>query len=76
MGVFTFPLPKVGSRVSSEESEEEGGEEPPRPPARPPRPQAVSGVETPNPAVNPPSCIPLPPHAGWDALGLGGGGAC
>ncbi|KAM9268629.1 ataxin-7-like protein 2 [Morus bassanus] len=40
MGVFPFPLPKGGSRVSSEESEEEGGEEPPRPPTRPPRPQA------------------------------------
>ncbi|KAM9250320.1 LOW QUALITY PROTEIN: ataxin-7-like protein 2, partial [Cariama cristata] len=39
-GVFPFPLPKGGSRVSSEESEEEGGEEPPRPPPRPPRPQA------------------------------------
>ncbi|KAM6044228.1 ataxin-7-like protein 2 [Chlamydotis macqueenii] len=39
-GVFPFPLPKVGSRVSSEESEEEGGEEPPRPPRRPPQPQA------------------------------------
>ncbi|XP_056217934.1 LOW QUALITY PROTEIN: ataxin-7-like protein 2 [Falco biarmicus] len=39
-GVFPFPLPKGGSRVSSEESEEEGGEEPPRPPTRPPRPQA------------------------------------
>ncbi|OWK56458.1 Ataxin-7-like protein 2, partial [Lonchura striata] len=35
-----FPLPKGGSRVSSEESEEEGGEEPPRTLARPPRPQA------------------------------------
>ncbi|XP_075632030.1 LOW QUALITY PROTEIN: ataxin-7-like protein 2 [Balearica regulorum gibbericeps] len=39
-GVFPFPLPKGGSRVSSEESEEEGGEEPPHPPTRPPRPQA------------------------------------
>ncbi|KAM6237145.1 LOW QUALITY PROTEIN: ataxin-7-like protein 2 [Porphyrio hochstetteri] len=39
-GVFPFPLPKGGSRVSSEESEEEGGEEPPRPPTHPPRPQA------------------------------------
>ncbi|XP_054032278.1 LOW QUALITY PROTEIN: ataxin-7-like protein 2 [Dryobates pubescens] len=41
LGVFPFPLPKGGNRVSSEESEEEGGsEEPPRPPTRPPRPQA------------------------------------
>uniref|UniRef100_A0A8C5X427 Ataxin 7 like 2 n=1 Tax=Malurus cyaneus samueli TaxID=2593467 RepID=A0A8C5X427_9PASS len=39
-GGFPLPLPKVGSRVSSEESEEEGGEEPPRTPMRPPRPQA------------------------------------
>ncbi|XP_065505296.1 ataxin-7-like protein 2 [Caloenas nicobarica] len=39
-GVFPFPVPKAGSRVSSEESEEEGGEEPPQPPACPPRPQA------------------------------------
>uniref|UniRef100_A0A8C0UDJ9 Ataxin 7 like 2 n=1 Tax=Cyanistes caeruleus TaxID=156563 RepID=A0A8C0UDJ9_CYACU len=37
---FPLPLPKGGSRVSSEESEEEGGEEPPRTPVRPPRPQA------------------------------------
>lgn len=41
-GLFPLPVPKGGSRVSSEESEEEGGEEPPRPPTRPPRPQAVS----------------------------------
>ncbi|XP_017595290.1 PREDICTED: ataxin-7-like protein 2 [Corvus brachyrhynchos] len=41
-GGFPPPLPKGGSRVSSEESEEEGGEEPPRTPVRPPRPQAVS----------------------------------
>ncbi|XP_053854108.1 LOW QUALITY PROTEIN: ataxin-7-like protein 2 [Vidua macroura] len=40
MGGFPLPLPKAGSRVSSEESEEEGGEEPPRTPVRPPRPQA------------------------------------
>uniref|UniRef100_A0A8C3U3U5 Ataxin 7 like 2 n=1 Tax=Catharus ustulatus TaxID=91951 RepID=A0A8C3U3U5_CATUS len=40
MGGFPLPLPKGGSRVSSEESEEEGGEEPPRTPVRPPRPQA------------------------------------
>ncbi|XP_064254996.1 ataxin-7-like protein 2 [Passer domesticus] len=39
-GGLPLPLPKGGSRVSSEESEEEGGEEPPRTPARPPRPQA------------------------------------
>ncbi|NXX78708.1 AT7L2 protein, partial [Urocolius indicus] len=39
-GVFPFPLPKEGNRVSSEESEEEGGEEPPRPPTHLPRPQA------------------------------------
>lgn len=40
--MFPLPVPKGGSRVSSEESEEEGGEEPPRPLTRPPRPQAVS----------------------------------
>ncbi|KAM6398802.1 ataxin-7-like protein 2 [Rhynochetos jubatus] len=40
VGVFPFPPPKGGNRVSSEESEEEGGEEPPRHPTRPPRPQA------------------------------------
>ncbi|XP_056367199.1 ataxin-7-like protein 2 isoform X1 [Oenanthe melanoleuca] len=40
MGSFPLPVPKGGSRVSSEESEEEGGEEPPRTPVRPPRPQA------------------------------------
>ncbi|XP_041345508.1 ataxin-7-like protein 2 isoform X2 [Pyrgilauda ruficollis] len=39
-GGLPLPLPKGGSRVSSEESEEEGGEEPPRTPVRPPRPQA------------------------------------
>ncbi|NXN92377.1 AT7L2 protein, partial [Rhinopomastus cyanomelas] len=39
-GVFPFPPPKGGNRVSSEESEEEGGEETSRPPMRPPRPQA------------------------------------
>ncbi|XP_061869606.1 ataxin-7-like protein 2 [Colius striatus] len=39
-GVFPFPLPKGGNRVSSEESEEEGSEEPPRPPTHLPRPQA------------------------------------
>ncbi|KAL2295506.1 hypothetical protein Nmel_017919 [Mimus melanotis] len=53
LGGFPLPVPKGGSRVSSEESEEEGGEEPPRPPVRPPRPQAVSegtpsGTGTPN----------------------------
>ncbi|XP_061206815.1 ataxin-7-like protein 2 [Neopsephotus bourkii] len=40
IGVFPLPVPKGGTRVSSEDSEEEGGEEPPRPPLRPPRPQA------------------------------------
>ncbi|NXW11617.1 AT7L2 protein, partial [Fregetta grallaria] len=40
-GGVPFPLPKGGSRLSSEESEGGGGEEPPRPPTRPPRPQAV-----------------------------------
>ncbi|XP_030821394.1 ataxin-7-like protein 2 [Camarhynchus parvulus] len=39
-GGLPLPLPKGGSRVSSEESEEEGAEEPPRTPLRPPRPQA------------------------------------
>lgn len=41
-GGLPLPLPKGGSRVSSEDSEEEGAEEPPRAPLRPPRPQAVS----------------------------------
>uniref|UniRef100_A0A8B9NQN5 Ataxin 7 like 2 n=1 Tax=Accipiter nisus TaxID=211598 RepID=A0A8B9NQN5_9AVES len=79
-GVFTFPLPKAGSRVSSEESEEEGGEEPPRPPTRPPRPQAVSegtpgwvGDHPALPSAHPPvsRCWP---RAAWDAWGGRGGG--
>lgn len=54
MGGFPLPLPKGGSRVSSEESEEEGGEDPPRTPVRPPRPQAVS-EGTPSETGTPPT---------------------
>lgn len=78
-GVFPFPLPKAGSRVSSEESEEEGGEEPPRPPTRPPRPQAVSegtlgwvGDHPALPSDHPPVSR-CRPRAAWDARGGGGG---
>lgn len=71
-GGFPLPLPKGGSRVSSEESEEEGGEEPPRPPVRPPRPQAVSeGPPTP-PATPPRVLYPTPGQAGGLRRGLGG----